>query len=102
MVVRAGGRGLSGVSNDMTAAVSEARAAQTLAQLRDSGRHFRLLVQSVTDYAIYMLDRSGKVASWNAGAERIKGYTREEILGSHFSHFFTPEDRSANIPTIAL
>jgi PAS domain S-box-containing protein len=81
---------------------AEARSAQVLAQLRDSERHFRLLVQSVTDYAIYMLDPSGRVASWNAGAERIKGYTRDEIVGSHFSQFFTPEDREAKIPQRAL
>jgi PAS domain S-box-containing protein len=77
-------------------------AEQALAQLRDSERHFRLLVQSVTDYAIYMLDRSGVVASWNAGAERIKGYKPAEIVGKHFSEFFTPEDREAGIPRNAL
>ena len=50
------------------------------------------MVQSVTDYAIYMLDVEGNVASWNAGAQRIKGYTAEEIIGRHFSRFYTPED----------
>ena len=48
---------------------------------------FELLVQSVTDYAIYMLDPTGVVASWNAGAERFKGYAAEEIIGQHFSRF---------------
>jgi len=75
---------------------------ETRAQLRDSERNFRLLVQSVTDYAIYMLDPNGTVASWNAGAERIKGYTAQEIIGEHLSHFFTPEDRDAGVPILAL
>ncbi|HEY2034095.1 MAG TPA: PAS domain S-box protein [Rhizomicrobium sp.] len=75
---------------------------QALSQLRDSERHFRLLVQSVTDYAIYMLDPTGIVASWNAGAERIKGYKPDEIIGKSFSQFFTPEDREAGVPVRAL
>ena len=53
---------------------------------------FELLVQSVTDYAIYMLDPDGVVASWNAGAARFKGYAEHEIIGCHFSRFYTPED----------
>lgn len=64
--------------------------------------HYRLLVDAVTDYAIYMLDPSGKVASWNPGAQRLKGYTAAEILGQHFSNFYTPEDRAAGWPEIAL
>jgi PAS domain S-box-containing protein len=63
---------------------------------------FELLVQSVTDYAIYMLDPSGIVASWNAGAERFKGYTPDEIIGRHFSAFYTEEDLAAGIPAKAL
>jgi PAS domain S-box-containing protein len=63
---------------------------------------FRLLVEAVTDYAIYMLDAGGYVASWNAGAERAKGYTREEILGQHFSRFYSLEDRNAGLPQLAL
>ncbi len=63
---------------------------------------FRLLVQSVVDYAIYMLDTDGRVTSWNAGAERIKGYSKDEILGEHFSRFYTDEDRAAGVPTTAL
>ena len=61
-----------------------------------------LLVQSVTDYAIYMLDPQGIVASWNAGAQRFKGYTADEIIGEHFSRFYSPEDREAGIPERAL
>jgi diguanylate cyclase (GGDEF)-like protein/PAS domain S-box-containing protein len=70
--------------------------------LRESERQFRLLVNGVTDYALYMLDRNGIVTSWNTGAQRIKGYTAEEIIGQHFSQFFTDTDRSANIPTRCL
>ena len=63
---------------------------------------FELLVRSVVDYAIYMLDPSGQVTSWNAGAERIKGYSAEEIVGQHFSRFYTPEDRLDGVPERAL
>ena len=70
--------------------------------LRLSEEHFRLLVQSVTDYAIYMLDRDGLVANWNPGAERIKGYTPDEIIGEHFSRFYTKDDRAAGLPEIGL
>jgi PAS domain S-box-containing protein len=59
--------------------------------LTSSEERFRLLVESVVDYAIFILDPDGRVASWNAGAERIKGYTAEEILGRHFSIFYPPE-----------
>jgi PAS domain S-box-containing protein len=63
---------------------------------------FELLVNSVTDYAIYMLDADGYVATWNPGARRFKGYEAEEIIGRHFSTFFTEEDRAAGIPARAL
>ena len=63
---------------------------------------FRLLVQSVTDYAIYMLDADGCVSNWNAGGVRIKGYQDEEIIGQHFSRFYTPEDREAGEPERGL
>ena len=62
--------------------------------LRQSEQSFRLLVQGVTDYAIYMLDENGTVTNWNAGAERIKGYRPDEIIGRHFSIFYTEEDRA--------
>ena len=58
--------------------------------LRQSEERFRLLVEGVVDYAIFMLDPEGMVASWNAGAQRIKGYAREEILGKHLSRFSRP------------
>jgi PAS domain S-box-containing protein len=63
---------------------------------------YRLLVESVTDYAIYMLDAGGHVASWNAGAQRFKGYAEQEILGKHFSTFYGDEDRAAGLPERAL
>ncbi len=68
----------------------------------ESERNFRLLVEGVRDYAIYMLDLDGRVASWNSGAERVKGYAAEEIIGRHFSSFYTVEDRKAGKPEIAL
>lgn len=70
--------------------------------LRQSEQQFRLLIEGVTDYAIYMLDPDGRVASWNKGAERIKGYSASEILGQHFSRFYTEEDRLAGAPEKAL
>ncbi len=71
-------------------------------RLQESERSFQLLVGSVTDYAIYMLDLDGRVVSWNAGARRIKGYEAEEIIGRHFSHFYTEEDRQADLPMTGL
>ena len=70
--------------------------------LRASEQRFRLLVSSVTDYAIYMLDLGGHISSWNAGAERFKGYKEAEVLGKHFSMFYKDEDRRAGRPARAL
>ncbi len=88
--------GFAKVTRDLT----RRRAAEEA--LRRSQEEFRLLVQSVTDYGIYMLDPDGNVATWNAGAQRIKGYTQEEIVGQHFSRFYTEEDRVAGVPQRAL
>jgi PAS domain S-box-containing protein len=63
---------------------------------------FQLLVNSVEDYAIYMLDPQGLVSTWNAGARRFKGYAEHEILGAHFSRFYTERDREAGLPARAL
>ncbi|TAK14456.1 MAG: PAS domain-containing sensor histidine kinase [Rhizorhabdus sp.] len=65
-------------------------------------QRFRLLVQGVRDYAIYMLDLEGRVTNWNAGAEAIKGYSAAEIIGQHFSRFYTQEDRDRGEPALAL
>ncbi|QDM26343.1 PAS domain S-box protein [Tardiphaga sp. vice352] len=70
--------------------------------LRQSEERFRLLLKSVTDYAIFMLDTEGRVANWNAGAERIKGYSADEIVGAHFSQFYTPEEIANKVPARAL
>jgi PAS domain S-box-containing protein len=70
--------------------------------LKRSEQQFRLLVQGVSDYAIYMLDPEGHISSWNSGAERIKGYRPEEIIGQHFSNFYTEEDRAAGEPATNL
>jgi PAS domain S-box-containing protein len=88
--------GFAKVTRDLT----ERRAAEE--ELRRSEERFRLLVQSITDYAIYMLDPTGKVTSWNPGAQRFKGYRTEEILGEHFSRFYTEEDRATGLPERAL
>jgi len=70
--------------------------------LQDSERNFRLLVDGVTDYALYMLDPGGFISSWNAGGQRIKGYTPAEIIGQHFSRFYTEQDQAAGRPARAL
>ncbi len=80
--------------------ITDRRQAET--SLRASEARLRLLVGSVRDYAIYMLDPEGHVRSWNAGARQIKGYTESEILGQHFSRFYTPEDVAAGRPDAAL
>jgi len=67
-----------------------------------AGDRYRLLIDAIADYAIYMIDREGFVVSWNPGAERIKGYAANEILGQHFSRFYTPEDQAADMPAKAL
>jgi PAS domain S-box-containing protein len=88
--------GFAKVTRDMT----ERRFEQS--RLLESERQFRHLVQSVVDYAIFRLDKDGVVATWNSGAERIKGYSPDEIIGRHFSVFYTEEDRVEGIPARAL
>ena len=88
--------GFAKITRDMT----EKRRAQQ--ELLEAERRFRILVQGVTDYAIYMLDPEGRVTNWNVGAERIKGYSPAEIIGQHFSRFYTPEDFDAGVPQRAL
>jgi len=88
--------GFAKITRDMT----EKRATQQA--LLESEQRFRILVQGVTDYAIFMLDPEGRVTNWNAGAARIKGYSAEEIVGEHFSRFYTPEDLDVGVPKKAL
>ena len=88
--------GFAKITRDMT----EQREAQQA--LLEAERGFRLLVQGVTDYAIFMLDPEGRVTNWNAGAQRIKGYTPDDIVGEHFSRFYTPEEIEAGVPKRAL
>lgn len=71
-------------------------------ELHASEERFRLLVQGVTDYAIYMLSPDGEITNWNAGAKRIKGFDSSEVIGTHFSRFYTEEDRARNLPMKAL
>ena len=84
----------------ITRDIDERRKAQ--AALHASEERFRLLVQGVTDYAIYMLSPDGEVTNWNSGAQRIKGFNSDEVVGTHFSRFYTDEDRAAGLPARAL
>lgn len=88
--------GFAKITRDLT----ERRAAE--ASLRRSQEQFRRLVEGVTDYSIFLLEPDGRVATWNAGAQRIKGYRPEEIIGQHFSRFYTEEDRENREPDKAL
>jgi PAS domain S-box-containing protein len=88
--------GFAKITRDVTDRVEAQRA------LFESEQRFRMLVQGVRDYAIYMLDPEGLVSNWNTGATRIKGYSEQEIVGQHFSRFYTEEDRAAGLPRRAL
>jgi PAS domain S-box-containing protein len=81
---------------------SQADRSGTKVSVLEEAARYRILVEAVTDYAIYMLDPTGVVTSWNAGAQRIKGYTAGEIIGQHFSRFYTDEDRASGLPAKVL
>src|SRR5215217_4084844 len=70
--------------------------------LSESNEHFRLLVEGVSDYAIYMIDPTGRIMSWNPGVQRIKGYSKHEVIGQHFSLFFTADDIKRDKPSTLL
>jgi PAS domain S-box-containing protein len=78
------------------------RVAKLERKLSDSERNFRLLVNGITECAIYMLDPKGIITNWNKGAERIKGFKAREVIGRHFSLFYTDEDRARGLPQMAL
>ena len=89
-------RGFSKITRDLT----ERRAGEE--RLRISEERFRILLEGIEDYAIFMLDPEGRVTSWNTGAQRINGYRPEEIIGESFERFFTPEDLEAGRPKAEL
>lgn len=84
----------------LTVEIAAAREAER--QVLQSSAQFAILVQSIKEYAIYMMDSTGHIISWNGGAERIKGYSRDEIIGQHFSRFYIDVDRKSGLPTKAL
>ena len=92
-------RGFAKVTRDITA---RRQAEEARERLRETEERFRLLVEGVKDYAIFMLDPDGRIASWNPGAERMKGYRAGDILGRHFSVFYPPEEAAAGKPEQGL
>ncbi len=87
------------IGSALAASIVTGRAARSS---KASEASFQLLVNNITDYALYMLDPEGVVTNWNAGAERAKGYTSEEAVGSNFARFYSPEDQAKGVPAMAL
>ena len=90
------------VRNESGKLIGFGKITRDLTERRVAEQRYRLLVEGVRDYAIFSLDPSGHVTSWNVGAERIKGYKDYEILGEHFSRFYPSEDRAAGLPAHVL
>lgn len=89
-------------SADARTSITPIRYSRLSDKIKHGGQIYQLMVESVRDYAIFMLDPNGHVASWNQGAERIKGYTADEIIGRHFSTFYPPEDIASRKPAREL
>jgi PAS domain S-box-containing protein len=89
-------------AHDITIMTSRSKTTSVHEALRASEHQFQLLVQSVKDYAIFMLDPQGRITTWNSGAERIKGYDADEIIGENFSRFYTQDDQREGVPMRAL
>jgi PAS domain S-box-containing protein len=97
-----GDRRVAAIYLNVTARKQAESAVRQRESLLQAGERFRLLISAVKDYAIFMLDETGRVASWNAGAERIKGYAAEEIIGQHFSVFYSAQDLLSGKPAREL
>jgi PAS domain S-box-containing protein len=93
---------ITALRNEAGELIGFGKITRDLTERRAAEQRFRLLVEGVTDYAIFSLDTKGNVASWNSGAQRIKGYTADEIVGKHFSNFYTPKDVAAGMPKRVL
>jgi PAS domain S-box-containing protein len=93
---------ITAVRDDDGSLIGFGKIARDVTDRRETELRYRLLIEGVTDYAIYSLDPKGNITSWNSGAQRIKGYTSEEIIGKHFSQFYTKEDADAGLPRRVL
>ena len=89
---------ITAIRNEDGNLVGFGKITRDVTERRAAEQRYRLLVEGVTDYAIYSLDKHGFITSWNSGAQRIKGYTADEIVGKHFSQFYTREDAAARLP----
>ena len=90
------------ISDDKGNIIGFGKITRDLTDRRAAEQRYRMIIEGVTDYAIFSLDREGNVTSWNSGAQRIKQYAAEEIIGKHFSNFYTPEDRDKGLPQHVL
>ncbi len=93
---------ITAIRDDHDNLIGFGKITRDLTERRQAEVRYRLLVEGVMDYAIFSMDSSGHITSWNVGAERIKGYKADEIIGKHFSAFYTPEDRERDLPGFVL